>query len=716
MSSVVISYLPSQQSLNVPGTEGDLQVPGSRLSIEIEEKSFDAVKTECLSQKLLFEDPKFPAVDTSMYFSAPPPYVMEWLRPPDIAAKYGLLAEFFVSGSESGLFSIQQGELGSSAVVGALAMMSENPELLKKIIPRGQSFHANSYAGVFCFRFWRHEAWEEVVIDDRLPIAKEKGESVFVHSLLKRNEFWPALLEKAYAKLMGSYESLRSCTIVDVLHDFTGGLVESYCLERDPPHTTFLTDSVLKALERQSLVGCYINIQDVDGHPAAHLSNGLVTGQLYNITDIRELKLISDNNEVPIVFLRIKNPWGRKNGWKGPWNEKSTEWNNIAPCDRKSMGLLLRDDAEFWMELKDFLSNFDFIDICNLTPDDSNDIGSKLVSHTFSGRWKRGVTGGGRPSCKETHWLNPQYKLSLNQTDNDSNNICTIIVQLEQRCIRMVRYKLQNFVDIGFVIYKCSKENTLPLPNEFFQSQIFVARCDYFCNSRVLCKRFVLEPGTYVIIPCTYEADVEANFILQVLTEKENTVEYVDVSTTLPDNFSSLGNEHHLRDKEEMFQKYFNKYSGEDLRIDVHQFRQLLTSALKKEYVLSEFGLPVCKSLLLLVDKESCGKMKYVEYMYLWNLIKSWRRTFATFDKSNQGTVNAYELRSLVATLGYRISAPIASRLVFRYANEQYLVDLESFVACMAQVLNLYEIFKNREKNGKMVCTLEEWLEVSLNI
>lgn len=74
--------MPSQQSLNVPGTEGDLQGPGSRLSIEIEEKSFDAVKTECLSQKLLFEDPKFPAVDTSLYFSAAPPYGMEWLRPP----------------------------------------------------------------------------------------------------------------------------------------------------------------------------------------------------------------------------------------------------------------------------------------------------------------------------------------------------------------------------------------------------------------------------------------------------------------------------------------------------------------------------------------------------------------------------------------------------------------------------------------------------------
>lgn len=54
----------------------------------------------------------------------------------------------------------------------------------------------------------------------------------------------------------------------------------------------------------------------------------------------------------------------------------------------------------------------------------------------------------------ETHWLNPQYKLTLSHTDNDSNNICTVIIQLEQKCIRMARYKLQNFVDMGFVLYK----------------------------------------------------------------------------------------------------------------------------------------------------------------------------------------------------------------------------------------------------------------------
>ena len=60
----------------------------------------------------------------------------------------------------------------------------------------------NEYSGVFRFRFWRFGVWVEVCVDDLLPCHQNDSddlELLFIHSS-SNNEFWAALLEKAYAK------------------------------------------------------------------------------------------------------------------------------------------------------------------------------------------------------------------------------------------------------------------------------------------------------------------------------------------------------------------------------------------------------------------------------------------------------------------------------------------------------------------------------------
>eukprot|EP00091_Calanus_sinicus_P021518 TRINITY_DN6407_c0_g1_i1.p1 TRINITY_DN6407_c0_g1~~TRINITY_DN6407_c0_g1_i1.p1 ORF type:complete len:140 (-),score=18.76 TRINITY_DN6407_c0_g1_i1:287-706(-) len=116
-----------------------------------------------------------------------------------------------------GRHDVVQGKLGNCWFVAASSVLAGVPKLWERVVPdaRDQEWDPDApdkYSGVFRFHFWRFGNWLEVLVDDLIPTRD--GVPVFTYSK-DIDEFWGALLEKAYAKIHGSYEALDGGNLSD---------------------------------------------------------------------------------------------------------------------------------------------------------------------------------------------------------------------------------------------------------------------------------------------------------------------------------------------------------------------------------------------------------------------------------------------------------------------------------------------------------------------
>ncbi|MEQ2189157.1 Calpain-9, partial [Xenoophorus captivus] len=289
--------MPLQSTLSGRGS-GSTQV----VNTQWDGKSYEQLRQECLQKGVLFEDPDFPATGASLFFSQSVPVQIEWKRPPEICDN----PKFIVGGADR--TDICQGQLGDCWLLAAIASLTMKKEALARVVPHNQSFD-HGYAGIFHFQFWQHNQWLDVVVDDKLPTVR--NQLIMLHSA-SNNEFWSALLEKAYAKIHGSYESLKGGSTMEAMEDFTGGVGEMYETKKAPED---LFTIMKKALDRGSLMGCSIDITS-SAESEAKTSTGLVKGHAYSITGLEEVHVRGQK----VKLIRIRNPWGQVE-WNGCWSD-----------------------------------------------------------------------------------------------------------------------------------------------------------------------------------------------------------------------------------------------------------------------------------------------------------------------------------------------------------------------------------------------------------
>lgn len=659
-------------------------------------QSYDEIKKQCLEQGILFEDPEFPAENETIFFSRSPPRPFEWKRPGELVDN----PEFVSSGASR--FDVKQGELGDCWLLAAIASLTCNTTLLEKVVPPEQNF-TDGYCGMFKFNIWHEGAWKEVVVDDRLPTYMDT--LVFMHSTDKR-EFWSALLEKAYAKLHGSYESLKGGSTSEAMEDFTGGVTEMFDLRKAPKD---LLTIMLKASERGSLMGCSI---DADPNQLeAELANGLIMGHAYSVTAVKMVPIQTPGRSGSIPMVRCRNPWGNESEWKGAFSDDSERWKFITEETKREIGLTKEDDGEFWMTFQDWQSNFQKLEICNLGPDSLDDdelvrIGKKRWEATSEvGEWIPHCNAGGCRNYLDTFYTNPQYRVTVTDPDDDEDDLCTILIGCLQKDRRKKRKEGLDMLTIGYVIYKLKDPNCGPLDINFFKYNASVAKSPSFINLREVCGRHMLQPGTYCVIPSTFEPHQKGEYLLRIFTEKANITNELDEKTAIADDQAKKKEDVKPTDEEKQqetaLKQSFKKVAGEDMEIDAFELRDILNAVFKKEFNFDGFGIDTCRSMVAMHDGDLSGKLGYDEFKVLWTDLRKWKAVFKTFDKDNSGKLSSYELRAALNDSGFKLSNRVFSTLVMRFSNKSGEVEFSDFILCAIKLKTMLSSFKTFDGQNK---------------
>ncbi|XP_009886267.1 PREDICTED: calpain-3 isoform X5 [Charadrius vociferus] len=674
--------------------------------IRVKEKTYEELHKKCLEKNILYEDPDFPPNESSLFYSQKIPIKFEWKRPREICEN----PRFIIGGANR--TDICQGELGDCWFLAAIACLTLNKKLLCRVIPHDQSFIQN-YAGIFHFQFWRYGDWVDVVIDDCLPTYN--NQLVFTKSS-QRNEFWSALLEKAYAKLHGSYEALKGGNTTEAMEDFTGGVTEFYEI-KDAPKDIY---KIMKhAIDRGSLMASSIDTI-VPMQYETRMSCGLVKGHAYSVTAVEETTFKGEK----IRLVRLRNPWGQVE-WNGPWSDKSEEWNFINEAEKIRLQHKIVEDGEFWISFEDFMRHFTKLEICNLTPDTLE--ADKLQTWTVSvneGRWVRGCSAGGCRNYPDTFWTNPQYRLKLLEEDDDPEDeevICSFLVALMQKNRRKERKLGANLYTIGFAIYEVpdfmhgTKHH---LQKDFFLYNASKARSKTYINMREISERFRLPPSEYVVIPSTYEPHQEGEFILRVFSEKRSLSEEVEnmIEAERPSRPSAKARDG--SEEEKQFRNIFRQIAGDDMEINAEELRNVLNNVVKKHKDLKTegFELESCRSMIALMDTDGSGKINFDEFRHLWDKIKSWQKIFKRYDTDHSGTINSYEMRNAVNDAGFRLNNQLYDIITMRYADKNMNIDFDSFICCFVRLDAMFRAFHAFDKDGDGIIKLNvlEWLQLTM--
>ena len=278
------------------------------------------------------------------------PNEIEWKRISDVYPDAVIYEE------NLNLEDINQGKIGLCYFLCSLASLIKYQKFLSQIFLT-KKINNKCYYEIILFI---NGQFQIVIIDDYIPFLKSKNKPYFSHP--NNNEIWVLLLEKAWAKVNGSYEKIIEGWPSEVLSCFTGFnttflINDDYSEEED---TLFYTlENFLNKTDSLLLVTTKCETKKLEKEMT---EKKLIKGHTYLLEGAIEL---TTKNQKKIKLMKISNPWGYRE-WSGDYSDKSSLWNNFPEETKKKYFDKEKKKNIFFICIEDFLKYFIRIDICLL--------------------------------------------------------------------------------------------------------------------------------------------------------------------------------------------------------------------------------------------------------------------------------------------------------------------------------------------------------------
>ena len=246
---------------------------------------------------------------------------------------------------------IIQGSIGDCYFLSAIGSLCKFSRYIDKLFFTKEKTKEHLY-GVFIYL---NACWKLVLIDDFLPYTGKRFKK-FAFSASGGKELWVAFLEKAWAKINGSYAKIgcggSPTEVFDVLTEAYSEQVSIHPYYKDYIWETMF-DSEKKGYIMTAGTSSDIYNLNLDGV-------GLSAGHAYTVLGVMEIKTANGVEKV----VRLRNPYG--NGeFNGDWSDYSKKW---TPELTKQYKLVIKDDGDFYMSFDDFLNYYVTLGICKLHP------------------------------------------------------------------------------------------------------------------------------------------------------------------------------------------------------------------------------------------------------------------------------------------------------------------------------------------------------------